>query len=363
MKRCHNCGIIIEEDSIFCPNCNFENIETEEENSETTNNLNSDKHNIKKRKTKMKKSTKNIIVASVLVAIAIFIIIGIFTCSFGHIWEEASCTEAKHCIICGETEDKELGHNFKLISCEEGKECQRCGLIDTSELGHKWKEASCYNPKTCTICGQKEGEKIGHIWKEATCTNRKICKVCGAKGGVALGHIEGEIKITKESTLTQSGEENVYCSRCNEVIKTNTIVKKTPQVEGQSFNFTNGELVEYINYRLANGYSLDTTPIDVDGTYAYAFRYNGVYDNATLVLSKNNTEKTSVIMILGDSEYATSYAATVGAYICNLSDPTDIVLKLYSSASTKFNINDVKFMSTRENNTYMILITTTEFQP
>lgn len=57
-------------------------------------------------------------------------------------------------------------------------------------FGHVWQEATCTEPKTCTICGATEGEALGHTWQEATCTESKTCTVCGATEGEALGHTD-----------------------------------------------------------------------------------------------------------------------------------------------------------------------------
>lgn len=53
---------------------------------------------------------------------------------------------------------------------------------------HEFSEATCTQPKTCISCGETEGEVLPHSFSEATCTQPKTCEICGATEGEALGH-------------------------------------------------------------------------------------------------------------------------------------------------------------------------------
>ncbi len=53
---------------------------------------------------------------------------------------------------------------------------------------HEYSEASCTQPKTCIVCGEIEGEPLPHLYSDATCTQPKVCTVCGATDGDAIGH-------------------------------------------------------------------------------------------------------------------------------------------------------------------------------
>lgn len=67
-----------------------------------------------------------------------------------------------------------------------------CGiyLLCLTACGHQhnFNEATCTEPKTCVSCGETEGEALGHKWEEADCTNSKKCLVCGTTEGNPLGH-------------------------------------------------------------------------------------------------------------------------------------------------------------------------------
>lgn len=106
----------------------------------------------------------------------------------GHKWVDATCTTKKTCSVCKATEGSVPGHKWVKATCTEPKKCSSCNLTEGSPLGHKWKDATCEVPKTCKTCKITEGEAPGHKWIEATCTTKKTCSVCGKKEGSSLGH-------------------------------------------------------------------------------------------------------------------------------------------------------------------------------
>lgn len=81
-------------------------------------------------------------------------------CCMKHEWKEASCTEPKTCVKCGETEGEALGHTWVEATCEEPKHCSVCGLTEGEALGHKFTEVNYQQPATCTVCGKTEGEPL-----------------------------------------------------------------------------------------------------------------------------------------------------------------------------------------------------------
>ena len=131
--------------------------------------------------------------------------------------------------------------------------CSDCkAVLDTraiDALGHDWSkwtatvEATCdkagLEERVCAICGEKETREVkplDHKWgswreiKEPWCvtegTSVRYCSVCSAqetKAIPALGHVEGETKkenYQAPGPETEGGYDMVtYCSRCNEVIK------------------------------------------------------------------------------------------------------------------------------------------------
>ena len=67
-----------------------------------------------------------------------------------------------------------LGHNYKQtetkkVTCTEDGEmvtkCSRCGDSFAEAIkssGHKWVNATCTEAKHCSTCGQTEGTALGH---------------------------------------------------------------------------------------------------------------------------------------------------------------------------------------------------------
>lgn len=60
---------------------------------------------------------------------------------------------------------------------------------------HDWIDATCTTAKTCSICGQTEGEPLGHTWVEATKYAPKTCSTCGQKEGNLLPFNDNRINV------------------------------------------------------------------------------------------------------------------------------------------------------------------------
>ena len=166
-------------------------------------------------------------------------------CGHTHDWTDATCTEPRTCLGCGETEGEPLGHLWREATCTEPVNCSRCGETQGEPLGHVWEEATCTEPKTCSRCGETQGEPLGHdvpelscteggvctrcgeeiealghVWLEATCTEPKTCERCGETEGEPLGHSPADpvTENEREPTCTEEGsyQEAVYCTVCGE---------------------------------------------------------------------------------------------------------------------------------------------------
>ena len=95
----------------------------------------------------------------------------------------------------------------------------RCNRLAFRLFSHKWNDATCTEAKTCSVCGETEGEALGHNWNDATCTEAKTCSVCGATEGEALGHSEPDYINNGDThsidypccdTLDEEGLEHTY---------------------------------------------------------------------------------------------------------------------------------------------------------
>lgn len=133
-------------------------------------------------------------VSGVLRSAPYFLLFCVLLCSCSlhdHEWQDATCTAAKTCSICGNT--------------------------DGNPLGHQWEDATCTTPKTCSVCGETTGKPISHKWKRATCELPKTCSLCGAQEGEPLGHHYYSMTwyTTRRPTCQVEGERTNTCSRCD----------------------------------------------------------------------------------------------------------------------------------------------------
>lgn len=126
-------------------------------------------------------------------------------CACSHEWRDATCTEPKTCVKCGEVTGVAAGHDWESATCTEPKTCDVCGKTRGDPLGHTWQEATCETPRTCALCGATDGEASGHQWQDATCTEPKTCSICGKTEGSADGHQWKDATLTAPSTCALCG--------------------------------------------------------------------------------------------------------------------------------------------------------------
>lgn len=95
-------------------------------------------------------------------------------------------------------------HEWATVSCTLAKTCSQCGETEGEPLGHNWAEATCVEPRTCGGCGLTEGEPLGHSWQDATCTAPKICENCGEIGDELVGHPWTDWSFNGEDAMVRS---------------------------------------------------------------------------------------------------------------------------------------------------------------
>lgn len=133
----------------------------------------------------------------------------------GHQWKDATCYEAKRCVLCGETEGGKLDHDWAEADCDQPKTCRLCSAIDGRALGHQWSNADCISPETCSVCNAVQGEKAPHQWTEADCDSPASCSVCNEVGESASGH-DYEESILVAATGDKSGTKRFTCKNCGD---------------------------------------------------------------------------------------------------------------------------------------------------
>ena len=166
-----------------------------------------------------------------LIAVAVLLLalmLAACTQEHEHDWQSATCTEAKICKICKQTEGKPLGHVEEDVAGKAAT-CTEAGLT---------------SGKKCSVCdeilvAQKPIEKLAHTeqivaGKAATCTTAgltegKHCTVCNevlvAQTVIdALGHNEVIDKAVAPTCTTAGRTEGKHCSNCNEVFVAQTVI-------------------------------------------------------------------------------------------------------------------------------------------
>ena len=132
-------------------------------------------------------------------------------CGHSHTWTEASCTAAKTCNDCGESEGEALGHSWTDASCTAAKTCVRCGETNGTPLDHQFSDATCSEAAMCQLCGLVDGEPLEHLLTEATYQSPAICTVCGSSVGDALEADFDRYGIKADMELGKSYEYHTVC--------------------------------------------------------------------------------------------------------------------------------------------------------
>ena len=179
---------------------------------------------------------------------------GDYVDALGHSWQDATCTEAKTCQVCGITQGGPNGHNYDTVvaapTCTVGgytsHTCAVCGDsykdADTEPTGHTagipveenrveptCTDAGSYENVTyCAVCGEELSRvpnvipAAGHSYESAvtapTCTEQGYTTHTCHCGDTytdsytpATGHSYGEWETVTVATCTEAGEKKQTC--------------------------------------------------------------------------------------------------------------------------------------------------------
>ena len=104
------------------------------------------------------------------------------------------------------------------------------GTAGEPECTHEWVDATCTEAKHCSICGATEGEPLPHTWVEATYETPKTCSVCGTTEGEpkqsyfdehGVDVPDGPVDCTVDYIYYNSDDPETYC-RVGDAVFTQT---------------------------------------------------------------------------------------------------------------------------------------------
>lgn len=301
MKHCNNCNAQLDDDAFFCTNCgsqqpmpDFQEKTVNPSNNNEMNNMNH-KFNLQTPQHSPKRPFPTRLIS--IIAISAITIIGI--------------------------------------------------VAITTSCKHEWAAATCTEPQTCTLCGDTKGKSLGHDFINATCTSPKTCKICQTTEGEAIGHIESDWITTKTPTLISKGVEELKCATCGEQLNSRTTQKKTPCVVNDYFNFTDDELIDWINdisTTYVNHIDLGIFDEDSSNTSYRITLSDG--DTGVLILNHGDNGKDgniqAIMIYFDDNSASGALGIWLGNKIDSNFDTDDAVYKfVYNKSYTAANMTGV----------------------
>ena len=154
-----------------------------------------------------------------------------------HKWKDATCTDPKTCLICGETTGTKLGHRWKQANCFDPRTCINCKLTDGSPLGHNFVNG------TCTRCGDTEISEVDGVTRVYG----------GARYDTAIkaaDTLKQQLGLEKFSTIVVASGEGFADALSGSYL---AAVKDAPILLVRNNRNTLNMVKEYINNNLVSG--------------------------------------------------------------------------------------------------------------
>lgn len=166
--------------------------------------------------------------------VPLFLLFCVLLCSCSlhdHEWQDATCTTAKTCSICGHTEGDPLGHQWADATCTAPKTCSVCGETKGNPSKHSWIYATCETPKTCSLCGTTEGEPYGHSFNIGQIAVNPTCQAPGERISYCrrygcdktetsvvpvIDHRAGDWQVVEDASTSTLTVKARYCTMCGE---------------------------------------------------------------------------------------------------------------------------------------------------
>jgi hypothetical protein len=165
VKKCRNCGSVLESDEMFCSKCGQKYIPA----GISTQGISAYNSKLDAEKNK-KENRKRILLHRVLPASLIAVFAGLCVwCLYMSGW---SFPQAGKIISTGNFQCF-ISHDYKAPNCLHGYLCKNCGFEIGEKTDHTWQEATCEEPETCSVCKKQQGEALGHGQRIGYCARCK----------------------------------------------------------------------------------------------------------------------------------------------------------------------------------------------
>ena len=120
-------------------------------------------------------------------------------------------------------------------------------LLAGCACNHQWAGATCTEARTCTLCAETEGTAGGHAWTDATCKDPAACLRCGITQGNAAGHTAAPQRVSGIDPVELTQYWEVSCQRCGVLLESGQ-TELTQLHDGQQFLITPEEFCQRIQY-------------------------------------------------------------------------------------------------------------------
>ena len=191
------------------------------------------------------------------------------------------------------------------------------GTAGEQECTHEWVDATCTEAKHCSICGATEGEPLPHTWVEATYAAPKTCSVCGTTEGEpkqsyfdehGVDVPDGPVDCTVDYIYCNTDNPETYCKVGDAVITQTDCYAEPADEEG----YQNVHLM--LTMALEPGTYYDAAE---DVNYTYAAYSCGIYDWYTgrmlpaRYLDGDDAQEYAVTLDIDGVSYEVSYSQEV----------------------------------------------------
>ena len=178
-------------------------------------------------------------------------------------------------------------------------------LLSGCGCAHEWAEATCTTAKTCSKCGETEGEALGHQWERATCIAPETCSACAETRGDMLAHVFGDWQVISETEMERS------CEACGETetapLERDIQIKAF--LKGSNWIDTGSNSMYYVNFGQDGQFYMKVIDVRISGTWEYAGAQQEESSEGYHIFATNEENNQQIHFVLtnavgdGDSYY------------------------------------------------------------